>query len=199
MSYSETLAERNRYRVRLELDEYAPEPYDCSQSPLLRLNKFYGSVRVEHIQVGDRPTDDDAAIENAIAHWATTPSDGDWPKFEKYLRAFFGVRNIVTYFSGSYWYVTYDSEAWRKSLGFTNQEQEDKYAKPEMAEYKAWIEGDCYSYVVEKQVEWMATEYDAETFPTKTTWEVVDSCGGYYGEEYAREAALEAFESEAGE
>ena len=209
MSYTETLEERDGYRVRLEVDEYPETPYDDSQSPLLRIDGGYYGVRsVEHIQVGStRPTDDDAAIENAVSHWHTTPSDSDWHLFERYLRAFFGVTEIETYYSGDYWYVTYNSRAWRKAIGWETDEQDAEalakgFAKPNMEEYKNWINGEVYFYVVEKDVEWRKvdpTTDDPDYLDTMHTWETVDSCGGYYGDEYAREAAMEAFVAEAGE
>jgi hypothetical protein len=204
MTYSETLDERNGYRVRLALDESPEKPYDCGQSPLLRIEPMsYGSARVEHIQVGDRPTDDDAAIENAVQHWLTHPGEKDWHLFERYLRAYYGVTVIETYWSESYWYVTYNSKAWRRSIGFDGKlapEDDDNPAKPNLDEYKAWCEGDVYYYVVEKLITWTTDDdFNGASVTTMDTWETVDSCGGYYGDEYAREAALEAFVGEAGE
>jgi hypothetical protein len=204
MSYSETLEERDGYRVRLVLDEYGDTPYDCGQSPLLRLDRrSYGSVSAEHIQVGERPTDDDAAIENAISHWETTPADSNWHLFERYLRAYYGVTAIETYSSADYWYVTYNSKAWRRAIGFDGQlapEDDDDPTKPNLDEYKAWCEGDVYYYVVEKLITWTTDDdFNGASVTTMDTWETVDSCGGYYGDEYAREAALEAFVGEAGE
>jgi hypothetical protein len=203
MTYSETLEERNGYRVRLELDEYPEPPYDCSSSPILRIDyRSYGGGATFVDTSEMRPHEEDEYILNAISHWQTSPGDRDWKLFEKYLRAFFGVRIIETWASQDYWYVTYDSEGWRKSLGFDSQEQEDKHAKPNMDEYKAWCEGEVYYYVVEKRVEWRKvdpTTDDPDYLDTMHTWETVDSCGGFYGDEYAREAALEAFVSEAGE
>lgn len=200
MSYSETLEERDGYRVRLELDEYGDTPYDDSQSPLLRLDKHSYGVRAEHIQIGSmRPTDDDAAIENAVSHWSTTPADSDWHLFEKYLRAFYGVTIIETYSTSDYWYVTYNSKAWRRAIGFDGTiapEDEANPAKPNMDEYKSWCEGEVYYYVVEKLTTWTLKDGSGIDM---STWEEVDTCGGFYGDEYAREAALEAFVSEAGE
>lgn len=200
MSYSETIEERNGYRVRLSIDEYADPPYDCSGSPILRIdNRGYGRGNPVFVDTStERPHQEDDYIINAIDHWQTDPSDQDWPLFEKYLRAFFGVRDIEYYRSQDYWYVTYDSEGWRDSLGFTDEESKLKHAHPNMEEYKAWCEGDVYYYVVEKRVHW-TTEDETIVNRETDTWEEVDSCGGFYGSEYAREAALEAFVAEAGE
>jgi hypothetical protein len=195
MTFSETLEERNGYRVRLELENSPDEPYDCSGSPILRIDTGgYNSTRASFVDTSEmRPHEEDDYIINAIDHWQTNPSDIDWPKFEKYLRAFFGVRDIEIYRSQDYWYVTYDSEGWRRSL---TTDGADGDFKPSMDEYKAWCEGECYYYAVERQETWHA---DSDPDVTMDTWEIVDSCGGFYGADYAREAALEAFVGEAGE
>jgi hypothetical protein len=209
MSYEEILETRGDYRVRLVLDESPEEPYDDSQSPLLRIEQIScDNVRAEHIQIGAmRPAEDDAAIENAVRQWQTTPGDSDWKLFEKYLRAFFGVTAIETYWSGSYWYVTYNSRAWRKAAGWITDEEDAAalargYARPNMDEYKAWINGEVYGYVVERKALWRKvdpTTDDPDYLDAMTTWETVDFCWGFYGDEYAREAALKALAAEAGE
>jgi hypothetical protein len=192
MSYSEILetSEDERYHVRLVLDECPPEPYDCSQSPLLRIGTRGGGHRAEHIHIGDRPTDADDQIENAIHHWATCPADSDWTLFEKYLRAFHGVTQIETWHSGSYWYVTYDSAAWREWCGAPA-------GGADMSEWRAYCEGDVWGWIVEKNVTWHADD-DRDDM---STWEDGESCWGYYGSDgangkylksCAREALLDA-------
>lgn len=180
------LEERGDYRVRIVADEYADEPYDDSQSPLLRLDgrhtKFVDSGTM-------RPRDDDDSVIAAIEHWNTAPSDRDWRLFEKYLRAFYGVTQIETWNSGSYWYVTYDSKAWRDAVGAPA-------GTADMSEYQAWCEGEAYSWVVEKRVMWSTTD----AFDDMATWETVDECSGYYGyTDYLKTTALEALSSQAGD
>jgi hypothetical protein len=200
MTDYDVLEERNGYRVRLRADEYAEEPYDESQAPLLRI---YRSYDIEHIQIGGRPTDDDSQIEEAVRLWGG-PSSDEWGKVETYLRAFYGVTTIETYYSDNTWYIAYDSAAWRKYAGW-----EPGDTLPEelhlMTEWRAYVDGDVYYYVVEKKVhvyqdqrrhapdgfKAVSTEYDE--------WEEVDACHGFYGYDYAKEAALEALSSYAPE
>lgn len=62
----------------------------------------------------------------------------------------------------------------------------------EVQEYSRWSEGDCYGYVVERLVPACAQCGAGER------WEDADemnSCGGFIGQEYAEEAALEALRS----
>lgn len=189
MGYSEVLETRGRLRVRIEIEEGPPEPYDDMQSPLLRIDPQ--AYRVEHIQAGSRPAADDERIEEAVRHWATTPSDSDWALFEKYLRAYYGVTQIVTYWSESYWYVTYDSKAWRDAVGAPE-------GGASLDEYRAWCEGEVYGWVIEKRVTWRAVDPvtddpDYSEYPDRDTWEPADNCGTFYGDKWAKEAAMDAF------
>jgi hypothetical protein len=180
----EVLEERGGLRVIMEYDQDPEEPYDEGASPLLRIDLSAGSTHVDHGNWNRAATD--RRVENAVSHWQTTPSDRDWRLFEKYLRAYLGVTKVETWRSGSYWYVTYDPAAWREELG-----------APEgsigLEEYRAWCEGETYCWQVQKQVTWSAANYDYLEYPDRVTWEPVDSCGGYYGYEYAAEEAREAF------
>lgn len=196
MSYSEILktSDDGRFRVRLIADEDASEPCDDGQSPLLRLDCTGYGCRAEHVMATGRPLDDDDRIQEAAERWGA-PSGSDWRLFEKYLRACYGTREIVTWHRGSYWYVTYDTARWRTYAGW-----DDKHPMPagaaNMDEYKAWCEGDCWGYVIEKLVHW-TTDDGAVSPAFRDEWEQVEdgSCWGFYGE-YSREAALEAFEAE---
>lgn len=185
-------SEDGNYRVRLVLDEYADEPFDDRQSPLMRID----GERAEHIQIGSRPTDDDDRIEEAVNRWGS-PSNDDWPLVEKYLHAYYGVTKIETWYSGSYWYVTYDSAAWQKFIGVGDPQFPDFASPgPNMDEYKAWCEGEVYDYVVEKRVTTTTIVRELDGTEIRETvdndWEDVDSCGGYYGYDYAEETAQEA-------
>jgi hypothetical protein len=195
MGYEEILktSDDGKFRVRLVLDESPDEPYDDGQSPLLRIDVgSYGNVlRADHVMATGRPTNDDAQIEAAAIQWGSPSGDVFERYFEKYLRAYFGTREIETWYSGSYWYITYDTAAWREYIGF-EPDAETPHPLVNMDEYRAWCEGDCWYYVVEKNVLWRKDENPDEMMES---WEHVDSCGGYYGD-YAKEAALEAFDSE---
>jgi len=195
MSYSEVLEERGDRRVRLVTEEGPEEPYDDGQSPLLRIDLVGYTPRAEHIQVGSlRPTDADEQIEEAARRWGG-PNNRDWAKFEKYLRAYHGVTQIETYWSETYWYVTYDSTPWREAVGANA-------GSASLEEYKAWCEGEVYGYVIEKQVTWHAVnpvtdDPEYAEYPDRTSWEEIPddgSCWGFYGRGYAEDQAKLAFE-----
>jgi hypothetical protein len=193
MSYEEILktSDDGKYRVKLILDEYADEPYDDGQSPLLRIRTgHYGDVRdVEHVMATGRPTTSDDRIESAAYQWGN-PGSGNFRKFEKYLRAYYGTREIETWHSGDYWFITYDTAEWRDYIGWT-AENADRMPDHlvDASEYKAWCEGECYGYVIEENTLWRK---DGDPDDTMESWEEVDDCWGFYGS-YATEAALEEF------
>jgi hypothetical protein len=188
MSYSETLktSDDGRFRIRLIADEYAEEPYDDFQSPLLRVEYTSRGWIAEHVMATGRPTGDDARIEYAAGCWGS-----DFRLLEKYLRANYGTREIETWHSSDYWYVTYDTAAWRAYIG-SGEDAETPHPLISMTEYKAWCEGDCWGWAVERNVTWVREDDERET---RATWEQESSCSGYYGSDYAKESALEAFEA----
>jgi hypothetical protein len=193
----EIIKEDNGWRVRLVTEEYPDEPYDDGQSPLLRIDRgyAYSNRSAEHVMATGRPTGDDSRIEEAAVRWAGEPV-----KLEKYLRAYYGATQVVWYGpnqSTDYTYVTYDTAAWREYAGMSLPLPENAVS---LNEYRAYLEGHVYYYVVEQKVTWRAVnpvsdDPDYAEYPDRESWEETDSCGGYYGYEYARQCALEAFEA----
>lgn len=71
----------------------------------------------------------------------------------------------------------------------------EKVINSEIEEYRAWAEGEVYGYIIERSVTWVPKE-DPNGEVEMETWEEVEegSCWGFVGYDYAKEAALEAFE-----
>lgn len=67
--------------------------------------------------------------------------------------------------------------------------QRPDWDSPTPEELQMWRDGDVWGYRVERETHWFNASLD-----TMTTWEEVDSCWGFYGYDYARQSALEAFE-----
>jgi hypothetical protein len=153
--------------------------------------------------VGERPTGDDNRIEEAAVHFIGI---GRPELFEKYLRAFHGATVIKQYGpnqSTDYTYIVYDTPAWVKSIGYDDKiaprADYDAAKAVQMDEYIAYLEGEVYVYDVEKQVQWQATYPASEVGRDHmNTWETVDSCGGFYGHQFAEEVAMEAFNNAKG-
>jgi hypothetical protein len=176
---SEIIKEQGNYRVIIEVDPLPYEPEADCQSPLLRSDGYCG---VEHIQLGGRSTEDDARIEEAADRWGVKS-----PLFARYLRAYHGVTQIITYWSGSYLYVTYDSAKWRQYTGAPE-------GSASLADYKAWCQGEVYVCEVQERVTWRAVNPVRE-YHNRVTWETVEKFGTFYDDDSAREEALEALEN----
>ena len=181
MSDSETLETSGNFRVQLVRDDYPDEPYDDGASPLIRLEYRYG-WSAEHVMTGGRPTDADRYIEDAAARCGT-----NFGLLTRYLIAYHGATKVEWWHSGDFWYITYDSAAWRAHVGAPE-------GSANLDEYRAYCEGDVWGWVVEKRVTWHT---DDDEYDDRDSWEHVDSCYGYYGSdgangEYLKSCAREA-------
>ena len=118
--------------------------------------------------------------------------------FGRYLAIFHG--GSIERWSGQRWddptYVAYVTETMvRDAWGRT-----DRPVPPaELDEWEAYCEGEVYFYDIERKVKrnTTTTTLDGKYLDESSheEWESVDSCGGYYGEKWAREAALEALDT----
>lgn len=63
------------------------------------------------------------------------------------------------------------------------------------ADVQAWCDGDVWGYIVQEEVTWTTTNNKYLPAESRTAWETVDACWGFYGREYAEEAAREALAS----
>lgn len=179
-----TSADEN-YRVVLVRDQYAEVPDWDGQAYVFDVS-YYGRYTVDLIQESVDPGDPyaievDVAVERAIRWWGT-----DWDLVERYLRIFHDVVKVERYDrtgGGTLLAVVTAvlAERWRCSVELI-QEQDH------LKEWRAWDEGDVYGYEIQQRVRWTT---DAD-FEDREEWEHVDSCWGYYGSEWAEDAASEA-------
>jgi hypothetical protein len=195
MSDENIIESNDNYRVRIGIDSSPEQPYDDGGWPIMRMDTGSYGTNVTHIDSGGRSHVMDSNVESAISQWGS-PSSPYWHFVEKYLRAFHGVTKIQWYRSNDYWYVAYDSADWREYVGFEGPMPEGGWPyqdeKP-LAEWEAYINGEVYYYVVEQRFMWQ--QVDNPEVSLMETWEQVDSCGGFYGYDYAVEAAREAYAS----
>lgn len=173
-------------RVVLIPDAYPEEPYDEGQSPLIRLDTRY-YISASHVGVSNRPSDDDDRIEEAARRWYYRR---DFPEIlARYLRIFHGSSQVETWRSDHCLYITYDTKRWRDWAGAPER-------SVSLDEWKAYAEGDVWIWETQRLV-----SYTADDDPSKTLrqWETIDSCGGYYGREWAEQAACDAWRDLTGE
>lgn len=90
-----------------------------------------------------------------------------------------------------YKYIAFDTRDFREAMGLAATDATtDNTAAQSLTEVKAWIEGDCWGWIVEKRRIFTKT-YEDGVSEHGEDWEEWQACWGYYGEEYAKEAALE--------
>jgi hypothetical protein len=188
MHIVETVQETETHRVVLVADDSPHEPYNDGGSPILRYwrDRTYGGFHAEQItNITSFEVPDE--IVAALQRWG-----GDDDYFERYCRIFHGSTEFDWYTPNDrdYNYVTFDTAKWREAMGLTDEHVAKYKAKgepiklAEMSEWQAYCEGNVYGIVTEKKVTW-----HAEGHPDRVTWEQEDSIWGFYGYEYALEAA----------
>lgn len=169
-----------QYRAILVLDTDADEPYNDGATPLIRTDGY----RAEAVNA--------QADEYAEAYNRFSELPDNYEAFERYLRIFHGARNVKTYGPNratNYQHITFDTDEWAEVVGCPEEHREDA---ADMDEYIAYLEGDVYVTQLER-TEPGACGHDGCT--DHTDWVVVDSIGGFYGDnEYTRQAYREYFE-----
>lgn len=174
----ETLETREGSRLRLVVDEYPANPRG-------EFEQLTNVVTVPSREYADIDADG-GPLADGWVYFMQRHNDSDAVElFERWARVFHGAVTLYdTPYRGpnSVWYLTADDQ----------REVPDPMAciRGERDEYRAWAEGDVYGYVIEREVTWRRTDVPSVEM---TTWELGDSCYGFYGYEYAVEAAREAW------
>ena len=178
-------------RIRVMLDDIASRPdYDMA-CPVLSFSRhgFRGIVGREELgndsMIRDGlPFDIVAAIEGLTS---TMSLDTALDVLDRWLRAFYG-GSLVTatsiHRSDDNVYVAYDTRAMREYWGQEGDMLET--SAPDFGEYMAWVNGDTYRAVREERV----SPCECDNCEA-SVWEEVDAIHGRYGEDSAREGALE--------
>ena len=87
--------------------------------------------------------------------------------------------------------VTFDQPSTREVTGLTGTVEIAAALSTEIDEYSTWAVGDCYGYVIERQVTEDSDPIGIDVSDSEG-WEQVDSLWGLVGGEYARQAAVSA-------
>lgn len=193
--WTETIAESDGYRVRLELDDSPEFPYNDGATPILRIGGDYYSH-------GDAEEMNKQAAEfgdawDRLSHVARNNAHHR-EIFERYVRIFHGATKVQYWNEGvsnEYGYVAFDTAAWRESMGITDLEALE--AEDLLSEVRSWATGDVYGYIVEKQLHYTKTYLEDPDYNEEDTeWVDVDdgACWGFYGHEWAEQAARQALE-----
>lgn len=205
-TYSDVVGQRGEYRAKITIDTSPSEPEHELGCPVLRVDTDGYGVRVDPTGYGDGSAKHDGlrqwTADEALAHCIRqqgNPTDGV-EMFSRWLRIWHGGSAVGYHlgYSREYGYCAYVTEAMvRNGWGNTTGD----VPEPELEEWRAYCEGDVYWISVERRL-LKRTEYvtfddrhPVDADEAEVWFEEADSVvGGYYGEQYAREAALEALD-----
>lgn len=203
MSDEDVVEERDGYRVRLEHDDSPEQPYDDGAVPILTVER-YRQVEAFNSQAED------------YVHAVTEILDRhDYETLERFVKIFYGAVKMDRWYSDGLQghYIAFDTAAWREKVGAPEDRLKDE---DYLSEVRAWAEGEVYGYIVEKHLHYTKTyAEDPEYSEEGDEWAEVQetgyvfnkthngydaikmgvSCWGFYGREYAEQAAREALES----
>lgn len=205
MSDLDIVKETENYRVRLELEDYAEKPYNEGATPILsREFRSYGYNRWEAF---NKQAEGLAETLNEIHRIFEDEEE----IIERFVRIFLGAYSVEFQSSENCRYVAFDTAEWREEVGLTDEYlakvgpdvlDPAKLSEGCLTEVIAWANGEVYGYIVEKKFETVKTFIDPVTRVEEREvedeeWIEVEygSCWGFYGYDYAKEAALEALEN----
>lgn len=194
--------ENANYRAFIVNDDSADKPYDEGAVPVLV--RYFHDYRATFEAVNEQGDPYAMAVTEAFNRF-----NRDMDLVARWLRIFYGAYSIMEDSSSEGAYLAFDTAAWRETVGLTDEYMStvpkdmldhEKLAEGSLNEIMAWTRGEVYGFIVERRMITSTTVTDPvtgkqEATRTGHTWEEVDSCYGFYGDEYAREAAEEAFDA----
>lgn len=196
--YLDIVKENENYRVRLEYDDSGEKPYDEGAVPILS-REFRGySYRFEGVNEQGKAYED--AVTDA---WNRFNHDDD--VLARWLRIFYGAYSVIWDSSENNAYLAFDTAAWREKVGLSDEWMNyhlldrQTLAEGSLSEVMAWANGEVFGWILERRLVTHTTHKDPVTGETvkeleSEDWEVMDSCWGFFGDKYAREAAAEEFD-----
>lgn len=194
--------ENENFRAYLVNDDSADKPYDEGAVPVLV--RYFHDYRGSFEAVNDQGEDYAFAVTEAYNRM-----NRDMDLVARYLRIFHGAYSIMEDSSSEGAYLAFDTAAWRETVGLTDEYMStvpkdvldhEKLAEGSLNEIMAWTNGEVYGFIVEKRFETSKTLTDPvsgvqSSVKDGSEWIEVESCYGFYGDQYAREAAEEAFDA----
>lgn len=169
----ETVYETETNRIVIEIDYDHDAPYDEGSFPVLWIE--YGRAAIQDDRLTSYRVDPllidawEREQRNRLPHGA----------FERYARIFHGCTAFAYRTDRDGVYVALDPASWREAMGIDDKwTGHPEYSANMFGDFDAYLDGECYMALVQEKCD-------------HGDWHTVDSLGGLYGAEWAREAALE--------
>jgi hypothetical protein len=186
------LEKGDRFRLAL-LPEYDPdEPEDEGSMPLWRIDRR-GARRVEISNY-----EEEIDLDGAVHRWHSM-SPMSHEMIGRRLRAFHCATQVEWWSHQGIWYVAHDTEKWRAWSGASIANVAREAETSLMAAWKAYQEGDVWSYVIQRKVVWLRSTPNIDPHvpdglgSAMHTWQTVEALSALYGRDYAEEAAREDY------
>jgi hypothetical protein len=185
-AYAET--DDPRLLLIIERDDEPEGPDGDCYAPAYFIESRYGYVSSGMAGSTFNGDDELAAYLDARNHW------NDAETAERYMRIFHGVavyEHDTRGNGGGYHWVTLDTPAWRDHVGI---EPDAVLTDDNLnGDHIAWLDGDVFSigYAVMPERTTTETPIDPTTDLEDQGWEIDIEVSGFYGEEYAKEAAAD--------
>ena len=194
-----------RKRVRLVREDYAERPDYDAQMPIIYVEYRHGARPV----AGKDYLPSEGNINSAWRYF-------DREDFERWLTAFVGPHSqFSAYDDRDGYYYRVATPEWRDAMGLTDEYMTG--AGLTMAtllegpdDYEHWVNGETYGCIPEKLVGYVPViDSGSDEIADDVDWSAIDyrwegddevgSCWGFYGRDYAIEAALNEFYNQAEE
>lgn len=194
MTHSEVVETRGQYRAVIHVDESPHKPDGDFFGSVIYMDR-HGGCELEAHAHSTPP--EDFGLGNLWEYYR------DMALVERYLRIFWGIVgfdyfdtdhgkyvNVVTRKDLEIWGWDPDQpDTWPKHDDGTPYRPEEN----NLDEWRAYYEGDVWYYTIEKAVTWTTDDDEVED-DERTDWEEIDALHGYYGQEWAEQAAREALD-----
>lgn len=191
MSYSEVVETRGKFRVSIHIDEAPSRPDGDFFGTVVHLDRYGRTEVMGHAY--SMPAED-YGIGGLWDHYR------DMDLMERYLRIYEGIVGFDYFDTQDGKYVNIvmpkDLEIWGWDVDKPETWPYEDPARSNLNEWRAYSEGDVWFWVVEKAVTWTTDDEDVED-DEKTQWEEIDALHGYYGQEWAEQAAREGLDDHA--
>ena len=182
--------EDGRMRAVVEQDMYPEAPDHDGQGYVLSVDysRTMPSVEMLHAPIGDPFAEDvRQGVRDALMRFGV-----DWHggKVDRYMRQAYDVVSIDVYDrrdGGQIVELVTDQmcDGWGIPAGAPRRESAN------LADWRAWDEGDVWTVELQELVTWERRHGNGAVFDTREEWETFDTCGGFYGYDYAVESARE--------
>lgn len=187
--------ESGLYRTTIDYDNYYEEPYNDGGNPIIEFSRrgasltSYGSESAEFDGIKDGGA---GTLDYLIGRHGTAEAV---EIFTRYIRMFHGGEVKVIETNGYYdpGYLAYTTLSMAMQYwGFSSPEAAKVHIEPTTDEWEAWMNGEVYHIALERRVEVHQTlTFNGEEVGRSdhTEWQIVESCGGFYGYPVAYEEA----------